>query len=68
MDSSNSSVTPLRQLAPKTQAAYARALRKLAAFIKKSADIASAEDLRRFQLHMVDAGTPQSRSTQPSPH
>lgn len=67
MESPNSSVTPLRlrmledmhmrQLAPKTQTAYLRAVRKLAAFTKKSPDTASAEDLRRFQLHMVDAGT-----------
>jgi integrase/recombinase XerD len=67
MQSPNSSVTPLRlrmledmhmrQLAPKTQTAYLRAVRKLAAFTKKSPDTASAEDLRRFQLHLVDAGT-----------
>lgn len=68
MQSPNSSVTPLRlrilediymrQLAPKTQNAYLRAVRKLAAFTKKSSDTAtSAEDLRRFQLHLVDAGT-----------
>jgi site-specific recombinase XerD len=47
----------MRQLAPKTQAAYIRAVYKLAAFTKQSPDAASAEDLRRFQLHMVDAGT-----------
>jgi site-specific recombinase XerD len=47
----------MRQLAPKTQAAYIRAVSKLAAFTKQSPDTASAEDLRRFQLHMVDAGT-----------
>jgi site-specific recombinase XerD len=46
----------MRQLAPKTQAAYIRAVSKLAAFTKQSPDAASAEDLRRFQLHMVDAG------------
>ena len=67
MESPKSQVTPLRQrmlddmhmrqLAPKTQEAYIRAVYKLAAFTKKSPDIASAEDLRRFQLHMVDAGT-----------
>lgn len=47
----------LRQLAPKTQAAYIRAVSKLAAFTKQSPDTASAEDLRRFQLHLVDTGT-----------
>ena len=66
MQSPNHPVSPLRlrmledmrmrQLAPKTQAAYIRAVYKLAAFTKQSPDAASAEDLRRFQLHMVDAG------------
>jgi site-specific recombinase XerD len=46
----------LRKLEPKTQSAYVRAVRKLAAFIGRSPDTASAEDLRRFQLHMVDSG------------
>lgn len=67
MQSPNQPVSPLRlrmledmrmrQLAPKTQSAYIRAVYKLAAFTKQSPDIASAEDLRRFQLHLVDAGT-----------
>lgn len=47
----------MRKLMPKTREAYIRAVYKLAAFTKKSPDTASAEDLRRFQLHMVDAGT-----------
>ena len=46
----------LRQLTPKTQASYIRAVRQLAAFLKRSPDTASAEDLRRFQLHMVENG------------
>jgi hypothetical protein len=45
----------LRKLAPKTQSAYVRAA-KLAGFIGKSPDTASAKDLRRIQLHMVDSG------------
>ena len=66
MESSSQTVSPLRQrmiedmrlrkLEPKTQSAYVRAVRKLAAFIGRSPDTASAEDLRRFQLHMVDSG------------
>ncbi|ABD68931.1 phage integrase [Rhodoferax ferrireducens T118] len=66
MESSSQAVSPLRQrmiedmrlrkLAPKTQSAYVRAVRKLAGFIGRSPDTASAEDLRRFQLHMVDSG------------
>ena len=46
----------LRKLEPKTQSAYVRAVRRLAAFIGRSPDTANAEDLRRFQLHMVDSG------------
>lgn len=67
METSNRTVSPLRRrmledmrmrkLAPKTQSAYIRAVGKLARFIGRSPDTASAEDLRRFQLHMVDAGT-----------
>ena len=47
----------MRQLAPKTQSAYIRAVGKLARFIGRSPDTAAAEDLRRFQLHLVDEGT-----------
>ncbi len=47
----------MRKFAEHTQAGYIRAVRKLAAFIGRSPDIASTEDLRRFQLHLVDAGT-----------
>jgi site-specific recombinase XerD len=47
----------LRKLEPKTQTSYVRAVRKLAAFLERSPDTATAEDLRRFQLHLVDQGT-----------
>jgi integrase/recombinase XerD len=47
----------LRKLGGKTQAAYVRAVYRLAAFLQRSPDTASAEDLRRFQLDMVDHGT-----------
>lgn len=67
MTSSTSTASPLRQrmiedmrmrkLAPKTRTAYIRAVRQLAAFLKRSPDTATEEDLRRFQLHMVDRGT-----------
>jgi integrase/recombinase XerD len=60
-------VTPLRQrmiddmrmrkLEPKTRAGYIRAVRNLAAFLERSPDTATVEDLRRFQLHMVDRGS-----------
>ena len=67
MQSSISTVSPLRQrmvedmrmrkLAPKTQTAYIRAVRKFAKFLGHSPDTATDEDLRRFQLDMVDKGT-----------
>ncbi|EAQ95681.2 site-specific integrase [Congregibacter litoralis] len=47
----------LRKLSPKTQTAYLRAVEKLTRFVGRSPDTASAEDLRRFQLHMVEDGT-----------
>ena len=47
----------MRKLEPKTQSSYIRAVRKLAAFLGRSPDTATAEDLRRFQLHLVDQGT-----------
>jgi len=46
----------LRKLNPKTQTAYIRAVEKLTRFLGRSPDTASAEDLRRFQLHLVEGG------------
>src|SRR3977135_2746741 len=46
----------MRKLSDKTQSAYIRAVRKLAAFLGRSPDTATVEDLRRFQLHLVDTG------------
>jgi integrase/recombinase XerD len=66
MDASIRTGTPLRQrmiddlrmrkLEQKTQDAYIRAVCKLAAFLRRSPDTATVEDLRRFQLHLVDQG------------
>jgi integrase/recombinase XerD len=47
----------MRKLGGKTQIAYIRAVRRLAAFLKRPPDTATADELRRFQLHMVDTGT-----------
>jgi hypothetical protein len=47
----------LRKLKPKRRDAYIRAVRKFAKFLGKSPDTATDEDLRRFQLHMIDQGT-----------
>lgn len=47
----------MRQLNGKTQVAYVRAVRRFAGFLGRSPDTATAEDLRRFQLHMAEQGT-----------
>lgn len=46
----------MRRLAPKTQSHYLRAVRRFAAFLGRSPDTADVEDLRRYQLHLVDHG------------
>ena len=67
MDAASQAITPLRQrmiddmrmckLAEKTQIQYIRAVRRLAAFLGRAPDTATVEDLRRYQLHLVDQGT-----------
>jgi len=67
MNSSTPGVAPLhqrmlddmrmRKLEPKTRAGYIRAVRSLAAYLGRSPDTATVEELRRFQLHMVDRGS-----------
>ena len=47
----------MRKLAPKTQSAYIRGVQKLGAFLGHSPHLAKQEDLRRFQLYLVDQGT-----------
>jgi site-specific recombinase XerD len=47
----------MRKMGGKTQIAYIRAVRRFAAFLKRSPDTATTDELRRFQLHMVDTGT-----------
>ncbi len=66
MDASPHSITPLRQrmiddmrmrkLSPKTQSSYIRAVRQFAGYLGRSPDTASVEDLRGYQLHLVDHG------------
>jgi integrase/recombinase XerD len=46
----------IRKLAPKTQASYVRAVRNFTIFLGRSPDQASAEDLRRYQLHLAASG------------
>ena len=47
----------LRKFAPKTQTGYIRAVKRLAGYLGRSPDSATVEDLRRFQLYLVDHGT-----------
>ncbi|MEE8616760.1 MAG: site-specific integrase [Roseateles sp.] len=66
MTHSNQSISPLRQrmiddmtlrkLSPKTQASYLRAVLRFTRFFGRAPDLASPEDLRAFQLHLVAAG------------
>ena len=66
MTHSNKSISPLRhrmiedmtmrKLNPKTQAGYLRAVIKFSLFFGRSPDLASPEDLRAFQLHLVELG------------
>lgn len=63
----NETVSPLRQrmiddmtmrkLSPKTQIGYIRAVAKLAKYLKHSPAKATAEELRQFQIALVEQGT-----------
>ena len=67
MTSSDPGVSPLRRrmvddmrmrkFAPKTQSGYLRAVRQFAKYLGRSPDTATVEDLRNYQLHLVDHGT-----------
>src|SRR2546425_6263334 len=46
----------IRKLGRKTQQDYIQIIKKLAAFLGRSPDTATFEDLRRFQLHVVASG------------
>src|SRR5712664_3005019 len=46
----------LRGFTPDTQRDYIRAVKKLAAFLDRSPDTATAKDLRAFQLHLTAGG------------
>lgn len=46
----------IRQLAPKTQHDYVQRVKNFAAFLGRSPDTASFEDVRRYQLHLAASG------------
>ena len=64
--SKTDSVSPLRQrmiedmaarkLNPHTQRSHISSCKRFAAWLKRSPDTATAEDVRRFQLHLVESG------------
>jgi integrase/recombinase XerD len=66
MDTTTPAVSPLRQrmlddmrmrkFGDKTQSDYQRAVRNFAKYLGRSPDTATVEDLRRYQLHLVDHG------------
>ena len=45
-----------RQLRPATQTSHIRACKRFAAFLKQSPATATADDIRRFQLHLAESG------------
>jgi site-specific recombinase XerD len=55
----------IRKFAPKTQSSYLRAVKNFTVFLGRSPDQASAEDLRRYQLHLASSGvaTPSLNAT-----
>ena len=46
----------IRKLALRTQEGYIRTIKNLAAFLIRSPETASLEDIRRFQLHLAENG------------
>ena len=66
MSHANKSISPLRQrmiddmmmrkLSPKTQYQYIRSVKNLTRYLGRSPDTATAEDLRKYQLHLVGDG------------
>ena len=66
MNSTTQTLSPLRQrflddmrmrkLAPKTQSGYLRTVSRFYGWLKRSPDTATAEDLRRYQMYLVDHG------------
>ena len=63
---SPNTVSPLRQrmiedmsarkLCAGTQTGHIRSCKRFAAFLKRSPDTATLEDIRRFQLHLAETG------------
>ena len=62
----NSTVSPLRQrmiedmvarkLNPHTQRSHSHSCKRFAAYLKRSPDTATPDDVRAFQLHLIETG------------
>src|SRR5262245_28684831 len=46
----------IRKFAPKTQHDYVQRIKNFAAFLGRSPDMATFEDVRRYQLHLIAKG------------
>jgi site-specific recombinase XerD len=46
----------LRKLSARTQTSYIRHVKEFTRYLRRSPDTATAEDLRRYQLHLVEQG------------
>jgi integrase/recombinase XerD len=46
----------VRRFTPDTQREYVRAVKRLAAFLNRSPDTATAEELRAFQVQLTETG------------
>jgi integrase/recombinase XerD len=46
-----------RQLGAASQRSHISSCRRFAAFLKRSPETATIEDIRRFQLHLAETGT-----------
>ena len=64
--STDTTISPLRQrmmedmaarkLGPKSQRSHISSCKRFAAFLKRFPDTATADDVRRFQLYLVESG------------
>jgi integrase/recombinase XerD len=65
--SETNTVSPLRQhmtedmaarkLNPHTQRSHIQSCKRFAAWLKRSPDTATPDEVRRFQLHLIESGT-----------
>src|SRR6202521_6061086 len=47
----------IRKLVPKTQHDYVQRVKDFAAFVRRSPDAVTSEDVRRYRLHLASSGT-----------